>query len=104
MNATNFVPNRGSGGSTSKTASKTALKEQINYAYKNENGDLNKSALLKDLAYGEYSDAEVNAIISASGITQADITNWQKQYSENVHNYMFPASAKPISPFDIPLK
>ena len=33
LNATNRS-NRGSGGSTSKTASKTALKEQINYLQK----------------------------------------------------------------------
>jgi|LSQX01.1.fsa_nt_gb hypothetical protein len=97
---------RSSGGSSKSSGvsgmNKTAIKEYVNYNYKDENGQLNKYQLLKDLAFGGYSDEEANAVINAAGITQAEINAWQKDYVEFVYDKMFPYQNLPKSALDIP--
>ena len=95
-------PKSGGGGGGISGMKKSDLKELINYNYKGADGELNKSALLKDLTYGDYTDAEVSAIISASGITKAEIKEWQKTYAETINNYMFPYQNLPKNALDIP--
>ena len=95
-------PKSGGGGGGISGMKKSDLKEWINYNYKGADGELNKSALLKDLTYGYYTDAEVSATISAAGITKAEIKEWQKTYAETINNYMFPYQNLPKNALDIP--
>lgn len=95
-------PKSGGGGGGISGMKKSDLKEWINYNYKGADGKLNKGALLKDLTYGDYTDAEVSAIISTSGITKAEIKEWQKTYAETINNYMFPYQNLPKNALDIP--